>query len=149
MLLGVLNQDRHEAAKTGGYPPGSLFLQAMTMGAEIFESKNLPFLTKVQARYQALWDRWADLSSFGFDVRAEFVDHPAARFESASQHSSLAATWDPPFDKEERVHPGATAESPFGTRGELQARGGWGSSLGDDGHGFVRADAADRDEGGC
>jgi len=149
MLRATINQDRHEAATAGGYPPGSLFLQAMMTGAQIAESKNLPFLTAIQAQYQGLWDRWADLSSFGYDIRAEFVDHPGARFESATQFSSLPATWDPPFDKEERVHPGEKPDRFTESPAELQLRGGWSSSFGDDGHGFVRADAGDRESDDC
>ncbi|MBI3854489.1 MAG: hypothetical protein HY293_02230 [Planctomycetes bacterium] len=147
-LRAAINRDRLEAAKAGGYAPGSPFRKAMEAGAH--DSRvDLPFLTEIQAQYQGLFDRWSDLSPFGFDVRAEFVDHPVARFNSATQFFYVVAELDPPIGKDDKLMPGEKAEFWLSSEKGIQPGGGLSSSLGEDGHGFVRVESSSRVKDDC
>jgi hypothetical protein len=141
-LQAAIGLDRNEAARVGGYPPDSCFLKGMQADVESF-GKTLSFITSIRARYRMLFNRWVELSSFGFDVDADFVDHPGARFNTGSRSYHLPSSLDPPIDWKRQLHPGREAESAFGG-----ARGGGGSSIGD-GHAFVPVDAGPPSKEGC
>jgi hypothetical protein len=143
-LQAAIGLEQRDAVRSGNYPAGSIFSQAMEGGAESF-GKQLSFVTSIRAQYRVLFNRWVELSSFGFHFRTEFVDHPVAEFNTASQSFYSPSSLDPPIDWKQKLHPGREEEVFNPMRGPW---GGSGSSIGD-GHAFVRIDAGGPPKDGC
>jgi hypothetical protein len=142
-LHATINRDRAQAANEGGYPSDSCFRRVLSNGAGDFYR----FVRTLTARYRWYWDRWADLSAFGFEVDAEFVDHLGGQFETSWSSSGAASTLDPPMDGRKRVRPGEVEDGAYWSL--LANLGSRGSSSIGEGHGFVRQDEPPRSEGGC